>query len=571
MKNILKYFILLAMTVVLMPACVEHEVEAEQLPQEAVTFTYVILDGNYTLDYYIDSDINFINTSVTQGEATWDFGDGTVVTTDADTIVHTYLTAGTYKVKLTIGGISKEQPLMIADIKPILTLDTIPDGVCKVAETLVKVNLELPNPKNRGQFFKWTFPEGAQWEDGTEATDYESADVSLPQRLKFSHVGSQNIQVTATLGDGDSKRELEKANINVQVGYNHKVPTLYYAEKGGNIKALKLITKEDEKPAEMNINPFDLAISSGQHPFNLVFADSTLFLIDAGKQFYFIDDADGVMGDGKILAIAQDGSRVETVITNVGGPAFQDPFYGYAENGNLYYSDRNTGIIKLRTKDRNKVYSAEEFPYFVQNNTLQYYNVEYQYGSGNACFTKYKGTWYWCKYFNGVGVMRFKDADISDETIANGDKKKFPKDGVALDDMTVKSIACSDKHGIFFTLMDEGYNGFYACPSLDEFNAIANKTGAAAYEKKCQGQSLAADKTGKRPTFEGHTSEIVGICQLAVDELTGCVYFGWRPDATSTLKPGLMRYNPATGVVEYVIEGAEVYGVAINPEVSYLF
>ncbi len=571
MKNVLKYFILLVLAVVLMPACVEHEVEAEPLPQEAVTFTYVIVGGNYTLDYYIDSDIQFINTSVTEGTATWDFGDGTVVTTDSDTCVHSYLVAGTYNVKLTIAGITKEQPLMIADIKPILTIDSLPDGVCKVRETLVKVNLELPNPKNRGQFFKWKFPEGAKWADGTDAITYESEYDTLPQKLLFSHVGSQNIQVTATLGDGDTKRELEKANINVQVGYNQKVPTLYYAEKEGNIKAFKLVTNEAEKPADMNINPFDLAISSGQHPFNLVFADSTLFLIDAGKQFYYINDADGVMGDGKILAIAQDGSRVETVITNVGGPAFQDPFYGYAENGNLYYADRNTGIIKLRTKDRNKVYSADEFPYHVQNNTLQYYNVEIQYGSGNACFTKFKGTWYWCKYFNGTGVLRFKDSEISDEAIANGDLTKFPADGIALNDMTPKSIACSDRHGIFFTLIDEGYNAFYACPTLDQFNAVKTKTEVSKYEVKCQGQSLAADKTGKRYTFEGHGTEIVGICQLAIDELTGCVYFGWRPEEGSTLKPGLMRYNPATGTVEYVIEGAEVYGVAINPEVSYLF
>jgi hypothetical protein len=69
---------------------------------------------------------------------------------------------------------------------------------------------------------------------------------------------------------------------------------------------------------------------------------------------------------------------------------------------------------------------------------------------------------------------------------------------------------------------------------------------------------------------EGSSGEFIGICQMALDENDGSVYFGLR-SADATVKSGLMRYNPATGFIEHVIEGIEVYGVAINKTKSKLF
>jgi len=69
---------------------------------------------------------------------------------------------------------------------------------------------------------------------------------------------------------------------------------------------------------------------------------------------------------------------------------------------------------------------------------------------------------------------------------------------------------------------------------------------------------------------EGSSGEFIGICQLALDETDGCVYFGYR-SSDPAIKSGLMRYNPAKGYVEPVIEGVEIYGVAINKTPSKLF
>ena len=69
---------------------------------------------------------------------------------------------------------------------------------------------------------------------------------------------------------------------------------------------------------------------------------------------------------------------------------------------------------------------------------------------------------------------------------------------------------------------------------------------------------------------EGSTGEFIGICQLTLDPNTGCVYFGYR-SSDASIKSGLMRYNPSTGIIEHVLEGVEVYGVAVNSKPSKLF
>ena len=70
---------------------------------------------------------------------------------------------------------------------------------------------------------------------------------------------------------------------------------------------------------------------------------------------------------------------------------------------------------------------------------------------------------------------------------------------------------------------------------------------------------------------EGTSGEFIGICQLALDEATGAVYFGLRSAYPDEVKSGLMRYNPNTGYIEHVVEGVEVYGVAVNNTKSKLF
>lgn len=566
MKSICKYILPFVASAVLV-GCREHEPKVEDLPKDAVSFEYSI-PGSYAIDYYVDSEVQFVNTSPTKGVAMWNFGDGAEA--EGDSVRHAYDETGTYIVSLSIRQtdgttLQKKQPLYISDIKPLLTLNPIEGEVCEVLSTKVSFSLKLPNPKNRKEEYQWIFPEGTRLLDNTPI---DTITEKLPPEVIFSNVGSQTVRLIAKL-DG---RALEEVSMNVQVGYNKEVPTLYYAVRGGNLMALKLAS---DAPADMKIMPFDLGISAGQHAFNILFADTSVYMLDAGKQFYYVDDADGVMGDGKISVIAKDGSKVETLITNVGQAAFDDPFYGYIEDGTLYYANRNTGIIAVRTKERNKIYSATDFPYYVQHSTLGYWGNGFEYGAIGGMFGKVEGIWYWTKFYNAYGIFRFTDADILKSPITDKGSVPAPAAGVALSSMCPKSFVYNPKtKEFFFTVFNEGSNGFYRCPDIASLDAIGNSATKLKQYKVLHesGKDLEVNTSGKPAIYEGTGSEAVGICQMALDEATGCVYFGYRSDGKDSNAPsGLMRYNPATGKVETVIEGVEIYGVTVNPNPSKLF
>ena len=561
MKKFFRLFTSAIVTVSLV-ACVDNIPVEEELPQDAVSFDYRI-EGDYSLDYYVGSEITFRNTSPTQGTAVWFFGDGKSM--EGDEVKHFYTVAGTYQVKLTIGDQSKSQVIMISDIKPLMTINPIEGGLCEVNTTKITFSLEVPNPQNLPLESEWILPEGTKNAAGEVI---KSSKERLPGELVFGNVGSQTVRLRVKM-DG---RELEEGTANVQVGYSEPVPTLYYAVQGGKIMALKLVANA---PAGMQIAPFDLGVASGQHPFNLLFKDSSLYVLDCGKQFYYVNDEDGVMGDGKITVISKDGTKVETMLTNAGQAAFDDPFYGCIEGDYLYFANRNTGIMRIGLNERNAVFSHATYPYYVQHTTLGYYNNGWGYGSIGGCFGKVEGVWYWLKFYNGTGIFRFKDSDILPNTIAQGDDSNVPQDGIALGGMCPKSFAYDKKtQKFYFTLWDSGYGGFYAC-TIDQLNAIGTSKAKLAPYKKQTSKKLGFEPniSGSPASIEGTSSEPVAICQLALDEATGCVYFGYRnslDDATNA-KTGIYRYNPAKDVIETVIEGVSVYGLVINNNPSKLF
>ena len=500
------------------------------------------------------ANIEFVSTSVAAGECTWDFGDGTLAT--GETVTHKYKKAGTYTVKLTIADAGyQSKPILISDIKPIVSPNKT--GLIEVISTSVGFNVELPNPEKLTEEYHWIFPEGTLDAAGKPIATFDGED---PGNVTFSNVGSQVVTLQVKLGG----RQLEDGVIKVPVAYNLAVPTLYYAVKGGNIMALKLA---NNPPSGMKINPFDMGTKSGQHPLNILFNDTSLYVLDCGRQFTYVDDKDGNLGDGRIIVMSKDGAKVETMMTNTGA-AFNDPYYGYIEGGQLYFSDRNTGLSTIGLKERNKTLNRTDYPYYVQNATLGYYGQGLSYGAMNACFGKINGVWYWCKTYNGNGIFRFTDADILKIPITgNG---VLPTSGIALESMTPKSFVWDPKNSVFyFTLYDTGYEGLYRC-TLAQLNEIgSNKEKLVPYRLKlANGKTVTpVTETGKG---EGSAGEFIAICQLALDENDGCVYFGLR-SGDSSVKSGLMRYNPSTGFIEYVIEGVDVYGVAVNKTKSKLF
>ena len=567
--------LLIALLPICAVSCIDNVPDVEVLPRDAVSFEYYIdqeTDSLYYLDFYVDSDITFKNTSpeTTVGEPTWDFGDGDVLV--GDTVTHFYAKAGTYKVKLTIGDFSREQSIMIAPIKPIVKI-VFSGEVCEVRTTPVTFDVELPNPKNKPATFSWTFPKDTKTETGDDYATFEGQGVTdLPVPVKFSHVGSQQVQLNVKLGEED----LEPTLLNVQVAYNQAVPTLYYAVQGGRIMAHKLTG--GQHPSDMNIASYDLGVASGQHPFTLLFKDSLLFVLDAGKQFYFVDDVNGNLGDGKISVIAKDGSKVQTMISNANQAAFDDPFYGCIEGDFLYYANRNTGMVKIALTDRDKVYSLSEYPWYVQQATLGYYNNGWGYGTIGGMFGKINGVWHWTRFYNGNGIYRFVDSDILPAAVAKGDDTNRPKAGIMLEGMAPKSFVYTAKSPtpkMCVHIMDAGYNGFYAC-TYEELEAVGtSKNAIKPYAVTYNGQMFESNTTGNLPAVEGTGSESVGICQMVYDEVNDCVYFGYRNNSNGGADKfpptGIYCYNVATGQVTCLIEGVSVYGLAVNNNPAKLF
>jgi hypothetical protein len=542
----------------LIAGCTEHVPEVEELPNPDIAFGYRVTDDRYQLDYYVGATIEFTSESAVKGACTWDLGDGTTVE-GHEVVTHKYNTAGTYRVTLTVAGAGYlVKNIYISDIKPVLTIDPIEGGICEVLTTSVNISVDLPNPENLPEEYLWIFPEGTLDEAGNPLLTSGKKD---PGKLKFSYVGSQEVRLQTKLGG----RTLEDGVKKVPVGYMQPVSTLYYAVKKGNIMALKLA---NNAPTGMKVFPFDMGVSSGEHPLNVLFNDSNLYVLDCGKQFTFVDDANNNLGDGRIFVMSKDGGKVENILQNT-TQAFDDPFYGYIENGQLYFTDRRTGIAKIDIKERNRLFSRSDFPFIVENATLGYYNQGLSFGAVNACFGKINDVWYWCKTFNGEGIFRFADADILPAALGSGQTAPLPAAGWVLKNMHPKSFVWDDKNKvIYFTLWDSSTAGLYRC-SIEQLNQITSDAQLAPYKLTlANGKTvtpIVADGKG-----EGSSGEYIAICQLALDKSDGSVYFGLR-SGDANVKSGVMRYNPASGKIEYVVEGVEVYGVAINNTPSKLF
>ena len=529
--------------------CVDKDPEQHFFPNPDVDFTYAVDGDEYKYDFYVVSSVKFNNTSSASGNFTWDFGDGTTSTEVSP--VHKYEKAGIYEVKLTheTKG-SKTYPLMIFDIVPMLTVNSSSTEIVEFNNTLVDFALELPNPENLRVRYDWTFPEGTTTEDGTPIETFtgysdEQGNIEYPGKVKFSNIGSQRIDLRTYFDVDGENRRLEDSYLNVQVGCSEPAPTLYYAQRKGNIKAYKLL---NEVPAGTKIMPFDLGVPAGSMVFNLACADVTapneegeneqqtwIYILDAGKQYYYINDEDGVLGDGQITAMRADGTGVNTVITNVGGAAFLDPFIGTTYNGNLYYTDRNTGTstVGLTTRGavQGKKSSTERDSYAFQNNTIPYYGRGIAYGAiSNGLIRDSQGYWWWGKKYNGEGIYRFKDTDVY-ATQTEAEKAALPTP-VLLPGVKMSTFAIDEDRQALYTWRAPDNQGFvhydlpaYSTSTINEVKFI----------------------TAEADPVNTTDAERVFITQMAVDKETGRVFFCYRPDTgdESGIATGINYYDPA--------------------------
>lgn len=576
--NLFKYMAAGLAAGLLFVGCVDKDPEEHFFPNPEVDFTYNVDGDEYQYDYYVVSTVQFNNTSSASGNFTWDFGDGT--TSNEVSPKHKYSEAGVYRVTLThdTKG-SRTYPLLIYDIVPKLSVASATTNPVEFNNTLITFNLELPNPENLKVRYEWSFPEGTTYEDGTEVTSFigtsdENGNITYPEPVRFRNIGSQKIDIRTYFDTEGENRRLEDAYCNVQVGCSEPSATLYYATRGGNIKALKLL---DEVPEGTKVLPFDMGVNAGATVFNLVYADVAgtdedgnpnttgwIYILDAGKQYYYINDENCVLGDGQITAMRTDGTGVNTVITNVGGAAFLDPFIGMAYNGKLYYTDRNTGATTIDLTTRGAVEghksSTERTSYAFQNNVIPYYGRGLSFGAiSNGLYRDSSGWWWWGKKYMGEGIFRFRDTDIY-ATQKEAEAVALPAP-VLLNGLKFTTFCLDEDRKFLYIWRRTAPEGFaqYNLPGPADnlsMDAAANV-------------HIAADADPVNTT----ESEGLHITQFALDKETGRVYLAFRPATTeTTYAAGIYYFDPADSKLHKYGEGNDAAtGIVINPNKTKLF
>lgn len=588
---------LLALFAFAMSACVDQDPDIQTFPNPDVDFTYEVAGGDsadYKLDYYVVSHIQFNNTSSKTGNISWDFGapegEYEVTNDDINNPIVKYKNAGRYDVTLTIDGVgSRTYPILIYDIVPKLTISEQSMELVELNDCKVSFALRLPNPENKVVKYIWNFPEGAKDENGQPITTREytsdpvTGEVECPKNVTFSNLGSQQVTVDAIFDLGsDEERPLEQSYINVQVASTIEAPTLYYAQVGGNIKAVKLLS--DEQLAQMGnpeVYPYDMGVSAGENPFNILYGEAVetneetgetsashwVYILDAGKQYYYINDEGGVLGDGKITAMRVNGTDVNTVISNVGGAAFNDPFQGAIYDGYIYYNDRNRGFSKVKMTDRGLVEAktSDNFrtAYVATNELIPYYGRPMAYGAiSTGIYRDKDGLWWWGKNYSGNGIYRFSDNDIY-TTSAAAAAAKVPHE-VVLSSIKFTSFTIDEDRSKLYIWGIHGVGkgaGFveYDLPAADATVAVGAATGYVNMEAK---------------PVNTTADEQVFVKQLVVDSRNGRVYFGFRAEAgdPSGVGTGLVYYDPETKKCQrYASTDDEILGVTINPTLSKLF
>lgn len=570
----IKNFVLLAIMMLAVTSCVDKEPNYGNFPSKDVDFTYQVDGDEYALDFYVVSTVQFTNTSSKSGNVTWDFGDGQ--TSNEANPKHKYEKAGIYTVTLTVDGVgSKSSPLMIYDIAPVLSVTSQTEPVVVINDVQVNLGIELPNPEKLICKYVWKFPEGTKTADGTELTEFvgyshEDGTIDNPGALSFKNIGSQKIELQTWFDVNGENRRLEDSYVNVQVGTSDPCPTIYYAELGGNIKAYKLVDMSKLPKGTKNL-PFDMGVNSGNMPTQLVFAtektdagaeQDNVYILDCGKQYYYVNDENNTLGDGKITVMAADGSNVNVMITNVGGQAFNDPFQGCTDGTYLYYTDRNTGIrqIPLSTRGAREstIYSSTD-GYFVVNNQLAYYQQGIAYGAiHTGLYIDKSGMFWWGKNYSGNGIYRFKTSDIG----KTGAGVKIPHP-IVLETTQPRAFTLDEDLGKLYVWMTNGNTpgvGFceYDIPTSDKTVEYSN------YNKFINMDADPINNTAAEGVF---------TTQFAVDPNTHYVYFGFRAlPSDKTYTTGLMYYDPATKTVhKFMDNNDKILGVCINPRKTALF
>lgn len=368
---------------------------------------------------------------------------------------------------------------------------------------------------------------------------------------------------------------------------------LYYAGDDGNLHAAYSDGNEDT---------YD--VGGAPHTFQLIEFKNRIYGASAGKKFTYSASA-GVEGDGKLFYISQIGNAVfqATVLDNAGNNAYKDPFGLYIYGDVLYVNDRNVCVRKISA---DALALPQDYPSWMENNWMGFYNQEWSYGCIKAGWAITKSTnaagepepeyWVGMKY-NGNGIFRFKEEHVGKE----GKAGPKPQNGVFLSSLQpiLTTFFIDEANGHMYIYFEKAGNeanlvkgGIYRV-NLADLEANPNPS------KFDDLNPVLID--GSPVKYEGvSTNEHVGITQFSPDANGEYLYWCYRApsaeeaaaneaqdfetaskgkywwadkyDATNPLhQSGIKRIKlgEAKPEVEMVVKGVEGYGcVPVNYEGS---
>lgn len=487
--------------------------------------------------------VTFTNSSNGGTTFAWDFGDGNSSSDKNPT--HTYTKSGKYSVVLTVDSKAADaytKEIEVGDALPVISYSPSPVQVGIV----VNFSASIYNPDNVAVQYTWSFdPNNVVGDDLDENGNATADSISV----RFINPNSpEAVMVTANLGGLDYSNT-ENIEVKAQLA-----TTLFLAMKEGDIFSKKLYT-------EGVSGLVDMGIESGSHPLTLSYSGDRLYVLDAGEIIKYSADNETI--PGKITSMNSDGSEFKTHLT-FGLAPYDDSFFGSVLGDTIYFTDRRNDVTTIPTSLENAEWgdagnddNPDAFPRLVKNDELAYFfnnrkeidgGDSYGWGAANGNFTKYNGLYYWAKSCKtGQGVYIFSDNDI-------GITDKLPSDageGVILHDYSVRSFVIDVINQKIYFSSNYSLPGFYIC-DLDGDNV-----------------TLIDDSPFDS---EGGEAEAVSITGIAIDYETGYVYWAYRGpfDADIVENPlqnsGIKKFKlDGTGEVEYLVEGIEAYGIAIDP------
>ena len=338
-------------------------------------------------------------------------------------------------------------------------------------------------------------------------------------------------------------------------GYIEPAPNgLYFAKKDGNICYFD------------GENVIDTYIPAGSHTFQLASWHGAIYGVNAGEQYYYVNDENNTLGDGELYVVnkREQGFSKSTIVNNKNYgdgknyQAFLDPFHIMIENDSIYYTCRNFSVGGVKVLPAKEVYNtpymtSDEVPVFAAGHLLPYYGIYYNYATIHAGLQRDSEGVYWhALNYSGNGICRYKQSDIyTTQQQAQSASRTYPKiaDGVKLSAMFLDEK--NDYIYIFSTL--SGYHGVYRA----RISAVKNggyelfATSAKKWELIDSSPASAENNTD---------NEGVYVRQFTSD--SNYVYWAYIAEKGSGYKSGIKRVN-ATGTpkVEYVVEDVEAYGI----------